>query len=227
MLLNLLSDPISLIGFLLAIIIGITVHEFAHAWMAYRLGDFTAKYAGRLSLSPARHLDFMGTIFLFLVGFGWGKPVPININALKGKHDELKIALAGPLSNLIIAFLFSWPIYTAAEWGINYIENPILLIIKIIIEINIILAVFNLIPIYPLDGSRILRTLAPISWQEQIRNLERSGPLILFGLIFIEYVLHISIIFPIIMIVQRFFSSVIAVIIVSFIDLIKLVVSLF
>jgi len=227
MLIQLFSEPISLIGFLLAIIIAVTIHEFAHAWMAYRLGDLTAKYADRLSLNPAKHFDIAGTLFLLLVGFGWGKPVPVNPNALKGRYDELKVSIAGPVSNLLVALVLAFPIYAAEEFGINYQANLVLFIIKIIIEINIMLAVFNLIPLYPLDGSRILRSLAPVSWQEKIINLEKSGPIILFAIIFMEYVLHINIIFPIIMYAERFFSSIIASFITSLIDLVKLIASMF
>lgn len=178
LIINLLSNPILFIGFILAILIAISIHETAHAWMANRLGDSTAKLAGRISLNPLVHLDPMGTIFLFLAGFGWGKPVPVNQGNFKNpKLDELKVALAGPLSNLLAAILFSLilrflPLSTAAGQ-----------IIFIIIQINVALMIFNLLPIPPLDGSSILQIILP---EDAYRTIQQFGIFLLFAfLIFI------------------------------------------
>jgi Zn-dependent protease len=225
MLLQLLSDPLSLIAFLLAIVIGLTFHEFAHAWMATRLGDMTAKYAGRLSLNPSKHFDPLGLIFLLLIGFGWGKPVPINPNAFRGKYDEIKVSLAGPFANLIIAFLFTVPIKIAENFGLSYDTNLILAFFKIVAEINVVLAAFNLLPFYPLDGSHIITSLAPASWKNGVETFKRSGITILLIVVFAELIFHVSILSTVIIWVDRVFSAVISVLIVSVIDGIKYLVS--
>lgn len=191
LILSLLSTPYVLIGLLLSLLIGITVHEFAHAWEANRLGDPTAKLMGRLSLNPLRHLDPFGTIFLLLVGIGWGKPVVYNPDYLRhGKKDELRIALAGPISNLILAFIFALPYRIAHYLQVDLSNNPFFIITAVITEINIILAVFNILPIPPLDGSKIIFLF--VSTETRIM-LERIGPLILMGLIFIVYILRLNI----------------------------------
>lgn len=179
LIINLLSNPIIFIGFILAIIIAITVHESAHAWTAYKLGDSTAKLAGRISLNPLAHLDLVGTIFIFLAGFGWGKPVPVNQSNFKNpKLDELKVALAGPLSNLLAAILFSLIL--------RFLPIPVVVgqIIFIIIQINITLMIFNLLPIPPLDGSSILQILLP---EEVYRTIYQFGVPLLFAFIIFAY----------------------------------------
>jgi len=227
MLFQLLSDPISLIAFLIAIVIGLTFHEYAHAWMATRLGDMTAKYQGRLSLNPSKHFDPLGLIFLLFLGFGWGKPVPINPNAFKGKYDEIKVSLAGPATNLIIAFLFTIPIKIAENFGLSYDINIALAFCKIIAEINVILAAFNLLPFYPLDGSHIITSLAPPSWKNGVESFKKSGFTIIIIIVFMELFFKISILSSVIVWVYRIFNATISVLIVSVIDGIKYLVGLF
>lgn len=191
LILSLLSTPFVLIGLLLSLIIGITAHEFAHAWEANRLGDPTAKRMGRLSLNPLRHLDPFGTIFLLLVGFGWGKPVVYNPDYLRhGKKDEFKIAVAGPIANLLCALIFALPYRITYYLQVDLSNNPFFIITAVITEINIILAVFNLLPIPPLDGSKIIFLF--VSHNTRIQ-LERIGPIVLMGLIFIIYIFRINI----------------------------------
>lgn len=187
MLLNLISDPQQFIAFVTAILVAITVHEFAHAWMANQLGDSTAKTAGRLTMNPLAHLDPLGTVFLFLVGFGWGKPVPINDTNLKNpKIDEIKISLAGPLSNLILATIFGL-IIRFIPMSANALNFFVIIII-----INLVLMTFNLFPIPPLDGSHILKVFMPQSFYEVY---ERVGIFILFGIILLSgYIPIISIV---------------------------------
>lgn len=175
--LNLLSNPIIFIAFIVALLGAITVHECAHAWMANRLGDSTAKDAGRISLNPFVHLDLMGTIFLLLAGFGWGKPVPVNPNNLQNpKLDELKIALCGPISNLIFAII----ILLAIRWlNLGELINSFLIVLA---QINLILMTFNLLPIPPLDGSAILQVILPAESYQSIQQL--GVPLLIAFLIF-------------------------------------------
>ena len=149
------------------ILIGLTFHEFAHAFVADRLGDKTAKFQGRLTLNPFAHIDIIGFIMILLVGFGWAKPVEINPNAFKNRNkDDLKVSVAGPLANLITAFLaalltvFLYKfIFSSSNY--NLVSNIIVKIILYVVNINCMLFVFNLIPIPGLDGFHILRDVFP------------------------------------------------------------------
>lgn len=158
-----------------AIMLALTVHEYAHGWVAYRLGDNTAQRAGRLTLNPVAHVDWLGLLLLFVAGFGWAKPVPVNPSNLRGnvKHSMLLVALAGPLSNLILA------IAAALILGLVGLPSDFwLLLLYQLIYINVVLAIFNLIPIPPLDGSKILAGLLP-GRQEWLITLEQYGVLVL------------------------------------------------
>lgn len=185
------SDPVAFLRQLLelsaALIIAITVHEFSHAWMAYRLGDDTAKLQGRLSLNPLVHLDAMGTLLLFLVGFGWGKPVPVNHLRLRGgiRTGMAKVALAGPLSGLLAAGVLGL--------GLRLTGLPLNNILWLIFLYNIILALFNLIPLAPLDGFNVLQGLLPSRMAYSFSRLEAYGPGLLLLLIFVDYVTPLGI----------------------------------
>lgn len=179
---------------ILAILIAITIHEFAHAWMANALGDPTARLQGRLTLNPFAHLDLIGTILLLLVGFGWGKPVPYDPRYLENPRlGSLLIALAGPVSNLILALIFAIPLkYMSAD---HVLSN----FFFYLIFINLGLMVFNLIPIPPLDGSKILEYFIPNKYSRLWNNYLQKGPFILLAIILIERLTNIAIISPLIM----------------------------
>lgn len=196
--LNLLSNPVVFIGFLIALLVAISVHETAHAWMADKLGDSTAKENGRLTLNPFAHLDLFGTIFLLLAGFGWGKPVPINPHNLKNpKLDELFIALAGPISNLLTAILFLLIIRFIP------VDETLTTIFLLIAQINIVLMVFNLFPIPPLDGSTLLKVILP---EDSFQAIARLGiPLLFVFLIFSQTTNFLS---TVINIVTNFFFEI-------------------
>jgi Zn-dependent protease len=200
MLLGLLSDFSTLIFFIVALIIAITIHEFAHAWMATKLGDPTAKLSGRLTLNPLAHLDPLGTIMLFLAGFGWGRPVPYNPNFIRsGAWGEVWVALSGPISNVIVAFLFALPgrIYLW-QTGVSP-DGNLFRFLAVVVTINVLLATFNLLPIPPLDGSKLLYLiLDKLSFGKiDLMAFERIGPMLLLGIIFAERVFNINIIFRI------------------------------
>ncbi len=149
----LFSNPIFFLIWSGALVIAITIHEFAHAWMADHLGDPTPSIQGRLTLNPKAHLDPLGTLTLVLVGFGWGKPVMFDpFNLRNPKRDSALIALAGPTANFILAFILSL---------LAKLFPSLLPLIQLLVSLNIMLAVFNLIPIYPLDGQKILTGLLP------------------------------------------------------------------
>lgn len=140
------------------VLVTITVHELAHGYTAYLLGDNTAKNAGRLSLNPLAHLDPLGAILLFVTGFGWAKPVPINPFYFKGSRSRgiLLVSLAGSLSNVVLAFVLAMFVPLAARFNMSLAQ-----IIASAIYLNIYMAIFNLLPIPPLDGSKILASLIP------------------------------------------------------------------
>ncbi|MBZ9751348.1 site-2 protease family protein [Deinococcus sp. HMF7620] len=154
-LLSLLSEnPLAFVVVALALVLSLAFHEFAHAWAADRLGDPTPRRYGRVTLNPIKHLDPFGTLLLLFVGFGFARPVPINPNNL-GRWGTLWVSAAGPLSNVLIA------VVCAVLLKLLPLTSLTLLILMTVLSINIVLAVFNLIPIPLLDGSRILGALVP------------------------------------------------------------------
>ncbi|MBP7700753.1 site-2 protease family protein [Candidatus Woesebacteria bacterium] len=175
----LFSDPISFFIIAAGLIISVTIHEFAHAFTADKLGDPTPKYQGRVTLDPRAHLDPMGTLAILIIGFGWGKAVQFDPFNLKNpKKDTALIALAGPASNIILATLISVVI------GALNISGILLSVLVTIIFINVMLAIFNLVPIYPLDGSKIAQALLPKQLAlEYELFMRRYGNLVLIGLI--------------------------------------------
>jgi len=194
LLLNLLKDPIYFISFIAALLIGITIHEFAHAYVADRSGDPTPRLAGRISLNPLAHLDPLGTIFLFLAGFGWGKPVMINPRNFHNKRDELKVAIAGIVANILLALILAIPIRVALLQG-HTIESSVLLsFLNTIVDINLVLATFNILPIFPLDGSHFVEYYLG---EEAKATYQQMGPYILFGLIIYGQISGNSILFTI------------------------------
>src|SRR5437879_7278040 len=144
------QDPIAFVGFVVAILLGITVHEFMHAYAATRLGDDTARLMGRLSLNPMAHLDPFGTLLIVLAGFGYGKPVPFNESRLRSTLGVTAVALAGPLANLGLAALFAIPLRFGAASLLGGAYQTTLIEI---VGLNCVLAIFNLAPIPPLDGA--------------------------------------------------------------------------
>jgi Zn-dependent protease len=178
-------NPLVALAFVLGLVFAITFHEFAHAFAAYRLGDPTAKLAGRLTLNPQAHLDPIGTIALLLVGFGWGKPTPFDPYNLRNvKRDSAIISFAGAASNFILATILSLPYLIA--YFTNSLNAQILSIyevLSIVIWINLILGVFNLIPIHPLDGFKVLAGLLPKDWYRDYMQTERFGIFILLLLL--------------------------------------------
>ena len=170
------DDPVGFIAFIIAIVLGITVHEFMHAYTAHRLGDDTARLLGRLSLNPMAHLDPFGTLLLVLAGFGYGKPVPFNESRLRSAMGVTFVALAGPLANLVLAALCAIPLrFSAASLlGSAYEE-----ILTAIVLWNCVLAIFNLVPIPPLDGANVVYGLLPPRQQYSWRTYQQYGPFLL------------------------------------------------
>ena len=171
----------------------LSFHEFAHAWMASKCGDDTAARMGRLTLNPIAHLDFMGSMMILFVGFGWAKPVPVDSrNLTDPRKDMMKVAAAGPISNLLLAMLAGMVWRLLGGTGLFSNSNfPVL--IFYFTQINIALAVFNLIPVSPLDGSQIfsgylMKTNPQLAWK-----IQSYGPQVLFGLILFGYVTGFSI----------------------------------
>ena len=176
------ADPLtiimSLFAILVVLLVATPVHECAHGWMAKALGDDTAERSGRLTLNPIHHLDLLGTICMLLFGIGWGKPVPVNPSRCRkvknGKTAMALTALAGPVSNILLSLIFMI-IYKVVFYTCGSVANIayFLSALIFIIDINLFLAVFNLIPIPPFDGSRILLAFLPTKWYFGIMKYER------------------------------------------------------
>ncbi|MBA7597634.1 hypothetical protein ES703_04639 [subsurface metagenome] len=176
------------------ILIGLTFHEFAHAWMANRLGDPTAKMMGRLTLNPLKHLNLIGTLALIFFRFGWAKPVPINPDNFRDRRKgTLLVSIAGPGANLLLALLLA---ALFRLFGLISLQtSPVIAYIQGILGLavfyNLILAFFNIIPIPPLDGSQILFSLLPLRYTNALLWLRRYGFIILLVLIFTRVLWYI------------------------------------
>ena len=181
------------------ILLALSFHEYMHGWVAYKLGDPTAEMNGRLTMNPLSHLDPIGTIMIFLVHFGWAKPVPVNpINFSDPKKDMTYVSVAGPLANMFLALL-SGILLRIINFGLfNFLPQPVLEpffhMLVLSLQINIALAFFNLLPLPPLDGSKILFGLLPDEYEHIAVWLRQYGGYILMGLILLGYFSGISII---------------------------------
>jgi Zn-dependent protease len=171
----LLENPVDSIIFLFAIALAIGVHEAAHAWTADKLGDNTARLMGRASINPLVHLDPIGTILFLFAGVGWGKPVPVNEHRLRRSGDVILVALAGPASNFLLAALLGIVTRVIAADAFQHV-------LGFFIFINLSLMIFNLIPIPPLDGSKLLRLVLP---QSTWVMLEQYGFVLILALFFL------------------------------------------
>ncbi len=198
------TNPLVALAFIVGLVFAITVHEFAHALVAYRLGDPTAKLAGRLTLNPRSHLDPIGTIALLIVGIGWGKPTPFDpFNLRNIKRDSALISVAGAASNFLLATALAIPYLIAYFTGnLTVPVNTVYQILSIVIWINLILAVFNLIPVAPLDGFKVLAGLLPRDWYRDFIQTERYGIFILLFLLITGAVGRI--LFPIVSLLFNF-----------------------
>ena len=186
-------EPQIIILLIPALVFSLSFHEFAHAWMAYRLGDNTAAHLGRLTLNPMSHLDPIGSLALLLMGFGWAKPVPVDSRYLKNpKQDMVKVAAAGPISNIILAVVAALALRLL--FSTDLLNDNIKTFFIIFMQINITLAVFNLLPVSPLDGSQILTPfLEKYFGPDVVWKMQVYGPRILFFIVVFSMVTDIHI----------------------------------
>jgi Zn-dependent protease len=178
-----------LIAAAITLLIAFTVHEFAHAWTADQLGDDTPRFNGRLTLNPLAHLDPLGSLMLLIAGFGWAKPVPVNPYALQRRTPAgmMIVAAAGPFSNLVMAIVAAIPFKAGLLDPVNFSTSRVLPSISFLLTqfiwINLILLFFNLIPIFPLDGEKVLEHFLSPSGQDTLHRLRPYGPMILMLLV--------------------------------------------
>ncbi len=173
-------------------LMAVTVHEVAHGYVAYRLGDPTAHNSGRLTLNPMAHLDLVGTLMIALIGFGWAKPVPVNPSYFRRPaKDMMWVAMAGPVSNVLFALAYAiiWKVIAMVAPGLgdplSRQLEPLDMFLYFGIYLNIILASFNMLPIPPLDGSRVLTYFLPPHLARRFGELDRYGMLMVAGVIFV------------------------------------------
>ena len=177
------------------ILFSLTVHEYSHGRMALRLGDDTAQRLGRLSFNPLRHLDILGVLFFYFVGFGWAKPVPVDPrNFEHPRRDMMYVAIAGPLSNIALAVCCSFFIrLISPEFSYLFV------ILAYGIWINVALAIFNMLPMYPLDGSSGLKGMVSQKIAERMTNLDRFGAFLILGVFLLDHFAHTGILGTILM----------------------------
>ena len=175
-----------ILAFVVSMLVGLSFHEFSHAAVADRLGDHTARRFGRLTLNPRAHLDPMGALMILFVGFGWAKPTPVNpYNTPRPRLSMVLIALGGPLSNLVIAFIAGLPLRLGA---IDPSTSLVGVFLASVVSLNVTLAVFNLLPLAPLDGFRVLVGLLPPDLARVVSRYEQWGPGLLMLLFFLPFI---------------------------------------
>lgn len=184
------SIVIHILAILMIIFLVLPFHEWAHAWVASLLGDTSIKYRGRLSLNPLSHIDYMGALCLLLFGFGWAKPVPVDDRNFKNPKVGMAIvALAGPAANIVAGIVgglvFFALVYLAPGFAVTTVGSYVMMFLQYYVVINCSLAVFNLIPIPPLDGSKILFAVLPDRWVYKIYQYQQAFSMILIVLLFI------------------------------------------
>ena len=179
------DEPQLFAAFLIAVIVGITFHEFSHAAVASLQGDQTARSQGRLTLNPIAHLDPLGSIALILAGFGWGRPVPVNPSAFRNRRfGGILVGQAGPAANFVVAIISVIALrLTYPADGLAFDVPFSLSLLYTLVAVNVILGVFNLLPIPPLDGSTLLAVLLPPSRQNIVQFLDQYGIFLLLGLL--------------------------------------------
>ena len=179
------DDPQLFAAFVIAVIAGIAFHEFSHAAVASLQGDQTARAQGRLTLNPLAHLDPLGSIALIVAGFGWGRPVPVTPSRLRNRRfGHVLVGLAGPAANFVLAIVSVVALRIAYQPAdLTFDVNFTLRLLDTLVAVNVILGVFNLLPIPPLDGSTLLTILLPPSRQNIVRFLEQYGVFLLLGLL--------------------------------------------
>ncbi len=191
--LNFLSNPSVLISYVIILLTAFPVHEFAHAWVADRFGDDTPRVNGRLTLNPFAHLDPIGTIMMLVAGFGWAKPVPIDPYALRRRSSAapMLVSLAGPMSNFLMAILAAIPfrLGLVSTSEIHVVSTTFLpnfaTFLSTFIEINLLLMLFNLIPLFPLDGEKVIAYFLPPAGQQFLENIRPFSPMILLAIVLI------------------------------------------
>jgi Zn-dependent protease len=180
----LISDPAAFVMLSVLLLYSVIFHELAHGWVAYKMGDPTAKLMGRLTLNPLKHLDPIGTLMLLIIGFGWAKPVPVNLENIpidKRRKGIILVSAAGITANIICAFIALLLLQLLAPGP----EDIMYKILHLLAFINILLAAFNLIPIPPLDGSKIIMGFAPESVNRVLYQIEPFGIIIVIGLLYL------------------------------------------
>ncbi len=200
--LNFLPSLPQLITYAVILLVCFPIHEFAHAFVADRFGDNTPRANGRLTLNPLAHLDPFGSLMMIVVGFGWAKPVPINPSALnqRSRAATMWVSLAGPMSNLLMAILASVPFRLGLVSTTNVYQSAhailpnITWFLYLFIFTNLWLMLFNLIPIFPLDGEKVLDYFLPASGARVLENIRPYGPMILLVIIFVLPLVGINVI---------------------------------